>query len=84
MKYRDKHIVCFYTGDFSNESEVRQVAKKISDILGDVNLFYKTDVFTDLGIYPNDMSGIMEYRYIYTRDGMKSVTAGMDRSLFVL
>lgn len=52
------HVICVYTEDFTNEAEVRAAEWKLRELGIKINMHYKPDVYTTLGIYGKNQWGL--------------------------
>jgi len=52
------HVICIYSEDFTDKSDVQRVEKGLRDAGIQVALKYKPDVYTTLGIYSRNTLGI--------------------------
>lgn len=53
----NEHVICIYTDDFRDEKTLEKTAKQLREIGIKHKLMYKSDVYTELGIYSHDKEG---------------------------
>lgn len=52
------HVIGVYTRDYSNREDVMRVRRALSDLGFTATLTYKPEIYTVLGIYPNNPHGL--------------------------
>ena len=58
------HVICVYTEDFTNEEQVRAVEQGLRKVGVTVQMRYKPDIYTTLGIYSKNPWGLRPTVYI--------------------
>lgn len=62
-QYGDSHVICIYTYDHEDESDVMRVREKLRELGFAENLGYKTDAATYSGVYrATGHSNVCKYR----------------------
>ncbi|KAL3874102.1 hypothetical protein ACJMK2_037163 [Sinanodonta woodiana] len=69
----DRHVICIYNNDFTNEDEVYELEAGLRRIGIKCPLHYKPDVYTYLGVYRNNEWGLRPTIY----ESMYDITKGV-------
>ncbi|KAK3588757.1 hypothetical protein CHS0354_024238 [Potamilus streckersoni] len=69
----DRHVICVYNNDFTNEDEVYELEAGLRTIGIKCPLYYKPDVYTYLGVYRNNEWGLRPTIY----ESMYDITKGI-------
>ncbi|KAL3874105.1 hypothetical protein ACJMK2_037165 [Sinanodonta woodiana] len=72
--YGDRHVICIYNNDFTNEDEVFELEAGLRRIGIKCPLHYKPDVYTYLGVYRNNEWGLRPTIYASMYDITKRIS----------